>query len=178
MAYLNRKTFDIVNTINPSARPGDWFHVDDVLADTIQILNTRGYITTASKSGQVYCSTRETTIYNVRDTSGKQPELLQIANEFKHRIPSSNILRIERIAQSDYRVVTREYSKAMTSITFSKEYYFRKLPEDTIYENNKLIHFYPDNLTGFDLIAAQVEYCNHLLAWSCDLPLNIFVNDY
>ena len=54
MAHMKRKTFDIIEYGEGRAKSSyaDSFHVDDLLAPTIQILNRKYYLTEACCAGE------------------------------------------------------------------------------------------------------------------------------
>ena len=71
MAYLHKRTFDILGRDRLGYVPmDDLFYVDDALAETIQILNTRGYTTVACRAGEAFPTTQLVTLYNVHDSRG------------------------------------------------------------------------------------------------------------
>lgn len=175
MAYINSKTFDIIHSGDPLSNRNDWYFVDDILADTIQVLNARGYTTRSSSAGVPYCEAKATMLRNVRDDTGVLPKIEDIAKAFRARVPDANLLRIDRVNLRDFKVTCRVYTPQATRIEFESDVYFRKLPSGTKYADRVLSHEYDPSLTGFDFLAAQYEFCRELFDWSCALPLNLFI---
>lgn len=175
MAYIHKKTFDIIRDCETGSLNSDWFYVDDILADTIQVLNSRGYTTVSCHAGSAYCVTRKTVLRNVRDNTGAVPDIRSIANAFRAKVGKTNILRIDRVNLRDFSVTQRIYSPQSTVITFAEDVYFKKLPKGAIYKDKVLSFVYPRGLTGFDFLSAQYEYCHELFNWSCTLPMNLFL---
>lgn len=175
MAYINKRTYDIVQLLDGSNDQKDWFFVDDLLAETVQVLNARGYHTLASSVGIPFCTTSNIMLRNVRTSDGSVPDISDVAKAFRERVPDVNILRIERTGFRDYKITKRIYEPQSTRIEFKNDVRFKKLPKGTEYSDRVLYHEYKAGLVGFELLEAQLDYCRQLFEWSCKLPLNLFV---
>ena len=149
--YLNGNTFEIVNDI---------FEVDDLIAETISILNTKGYHTLYCCSGHV-----------------KDPRLYE--KYCMHKDELNGIHNYHIINEKDnYVDVLIPYQDTVVYIMFDKKYDFI-LPKDFRWTDDKTIYsyeisYYEDNKKrNSNDIQKEIESVNNeLLSWALSLPNN------
>lgn len=149
--YLNSYTFEIVNDI---------FEVDDLIGETISILNKKGYHTLYSCSGHV-----------------KDPRLYEkyhIHKDELNGIYNYHIINEE----DDYVDVLIPYQSTFTYIMFNKKYNF-DLSKSFRWEDDKTIYSYAINYyennkkRSSNDIQKEIENVNNeLLSWALSLPNN------
>ena len=146
--YIDKTTFDIVENV---------FDVDDDIANSISILNKKGYYTQYSCSGHV-----------------KDPRLYE-----KYIIDKNN----QEICIDSYIVeentkeytVLKPYTYTQIYIKFIEDYKFKNLPKEFSKEDRiiyKTIKFYNDQgKKKSSVIEREIkESNNHLFEWAQDLP--------
>lgn len=141
--YINYDNFEINN---------EYFEVDDLIAESISLLNKKGYKTLFSCSGHV-----------------KNPNLYE---KYRYRkdefepMESSEYYIIKE--DSEYIETLEPYSFTSCYIMFDKEYHFENLPDGfSLYENNvidRIIYFYENkNKRKSDDIQKEIEHVNQIL---------------
>lgn len=143
--YIDKNTFEIVDNV---------FEVDEQIADTISILNKKGYLTLYSCSGHV-----------------KDPRLYE-----KYPIEKADDCCDSFII--DDKSILIPYLSTRIYILFDKEYSFKTLPKNFIIENLdcksiifKEIDFYINNIKrkSNDIQKEINESNNDLLEWAQNL---------
>ena len=149
--YLNGNTFEIVNDI---------FEVDDLIAETISILNKKGYHTLYCCSGHV-----------------KDPRLYEKYHLHKDELNDKHNYHIIN-EEDDYVDVLIPYQDTVVYIMFDKRYdfdlskSFEWIDDKTIYSYE--ISYYEDNeKRNSNDIQKEIENVNNeLLSWALSLPNN------
>lgn len=149
--YLNGNTFEIVNDI---------FEVDELIAETISILNKKGYHTLYCCSGHV-----------------KDPRLYEKYHLHKDGLNGIYDYHIIN-EEDDYIDVLIPYQNTIVYIMFDKKYDF-KLPKEFRWTDDKTIYsyeisYYEDNeKRNSNDIQKEIENVNNeLLSWALSLPNN------
>lgn len=147
--YINNKTFEIVD---------DVFEVDEDIAQTISVLNKKGYHTKYCCSGHVK-DTRLYEMYNVKNSEDSKIEFLgYIVNK---KIDSYDVLM--------------PYTFTTVYIMFDYDYNFNELPNGFKKKDNaieKVINYYTNNVKK-DMCDIEKEIKNAndiLLKWAVSLP--------
>lgn len=149
--YLNSNTFEIVNDI---------FEVDELIAETISILNKKGYHTLYCCSGHVKDS-RLYEKYHLHKDELNDKHNYHIINE-----------------RDNYVDVLIPYQDTVVYIMFDKKYdfdlpkSFRWIDDKTIYSYK--ISYYENNKkrNGNDIQKEIENVNNELLSWVLSLPNN------
>lgn len=149
--YLNSNTFEIVNDI---------FEVDELIAETISILNKKGYHTLYCCSGHV-----------------KDPRLYEKYHMHKDELNGIHNYHIIN-EEDDYVDVLIPYQDTVVYIMFDKKYdfdlpkSFRWIDDKTIYSYK--ISYYENNKkrNGNDIQKEIENVNNELLSWASSLPNN------
>ncbi|MBQ9072768.1 MAG: hypothetical protein IJY25_06390 [Bacilli bacterium] len=147
--YIDKNTFEIVDNV---------FEVDEDIAETISILNKKGYYTLYSCSGHV-----------------KDPRLYEkyiVQKNDGDNLIDSYIVDKE---QKSYSVL-KPYTFTVVYIKFDKDYKFNNLPngftkkDDNIIE--KIINYYDNGKKiKSDVIDQEINFSNKiLLEWAKKLP--------
>lgn len=149
--YIDSNTFEIVNDI---------FEVDDLMGETISILNKKGYHTLHCCSGHV-----------------KDPRLYE--KYHMHKDELDGIYNYHIINEEDnYVDVLIPYQNTLAYIMFDKRYdfnlskSFKWIDDKTIYSDS--ISYYEDNKKrSSNDIQKEIENVNNeLLSWALSLPNN------
>lgn len=149
--YLNSNTFEIINNV---------FEVDDLIGETISILNRKGYHTLYCCSGHV----KDHRLY----------EKYHLHKDELDGIYDYHIINEE----DDYIDVLIPYQNTVVYIMFDKKYdfdlhkSFRWIDDKTIYSYE--ISYYEDNKKrNSNDIQKEIESVNNeLLSWASSLPNN------
>ena len=147
--YIDKKTFEIIDNV---------FEVDEDIADTISILNKKGYYTKYCCSGHV----KDPNIYYMY----KEESILENKdNEVDYTV---NI-------KEDTCDILKPYTKTLIYILFDKEYNFKTLPNGFKKDKNTIemfINYYDmDKRKNSNDIDKEIKKANKVLyEWACDLP--------
>ena len=104
MAYMHRRTFDIINNSNIDGILEEYFEIDDYIARPVQILNRKGYRTRFCCSGHPFETLNELTLEGTEDAD---PEEL---------LPG--VVSSEKLPDGSLRVVVRQALDCEAYITF------------------------------------------------------------
>lgn len=148
--FISKKIFDFVDNI---------FEVDEDIAETISILNKKGYYTKACCSGHI----KDPRIYelykNVKKLNKSDKKIGCIINQDKN----------------NYDVLI-PYTSTSIYIMFNKKYDFSTLPKGFYKKENniieKVIEYYDkDNKVDCNIINNMIKECNEdLCNWAKSLP--------
>ena len=144
MAYIHKKTFDIIHTTNiKELLNEEYFEVDDMIALPIQALNSKGYRTLFSCSGHLFKA------------------LYEISVELD-----------DRIVKGHYEA--RSIPELSCYITFDRGIHLPLIPKGFIgkTENDLLTirSVDEDNTDGFDFFEETVYKMRSLYDWAKSLP--------
>lgn len=173
MAYLHKRTFEILGRERRGyVSMEDLFYADDALAETIQVLNTRGYATEACRAGELYDTTRQITLYNVRDSGGRLVREADVIAAYLERFPKTAVLRAWECGPGSWHMTVTVPPKE-AYIRFRENARFKRLPKDTVYLNRTLMRAVKGEAPGTERCVALADYYKELLEWACRLPLNM-----
>lgn len=143
--YINKNTFDVVDNI---------FEVDELLAETISMLNKKGYYTKYCCSGHV-----------------KDPRIYELTK--------GNNTLIENVGYMvDNQNILIPYTFTTVYIMFNNYYHFDNLPEGFKQKENTIefvISYYKDNVRKeSNDIENEIKNANdRLFEWVINLPKKI-----
>lgn len=173
MAYLDRRSFDIVGLDHDGYFPQEaLFYVDDALAETIQLLNTRGYITEACRAGDIFGGTQEITVRNVRDSRGMVVHPGDVAAAYLKYRPGSTVLRAREIRSATWALTVATPPRD-AYIRFRDEQRFKRLPAGGVYMNRTLRRATHIGVGGLERLEALTAFHRALLDWAAALPLSL-----
>lgn len=147
--YIDKKTFEIVDNV---------FEVDEDIADTISILNKRGYYTKFCCSGHI-----------------KDPRIYEIyENESILENKDNKIGYMVNIKENTCDILM-PYTETLIYIMFDKDYNFKTLPNGFKKEENtieKFINYYDvDKRKKSNDIDKEIKEANKILyEWAYKLP--------
>jgi len=173
VAYLHKDSFEIVRDGERDLLSAEYIYADDMIAQTVQVLNARGYSTPDFGTDRPFETISQTTLFNVRDSQGREPRLQDIAKAYRERFPEVKVVSIRRTGNRTYKLIRSTAEKRRTFIRFTQGTYLPCLPSNSDYTDGVLSHYYPAEAEGMDFLQLCLEYCRNLYEWASSLPLNI-----
>lgn len=159
--YISVKTFEIDNDI---------FEVDDAIAETISILNKKGYHTTYSCSGHSEPQFQSIAYIPVKTIES----FIEMNKDSKYYI-----LGQQKVGNQDVYVIVTGFDYTEVYISFDKEYEFSSLPHNFEYSTlgnhsslSQMFDLFDENgnLLSEDEISDKLKQANEdLLNWAKSL---------
>ena len=149
MAYIHKKTFDIIQESNIAHYTDDYFQVDDMIALPVQVLNKKGYYTQASRYGSPF------DIVNEWFTNERIPEDTYNNNYLEsHGAVEVYEYEIQGNAKYKYKLIRRDKPNHAGYIQFLPGV----IPSDIAEEFNLPDGFDLDDDIGYYLISHSQHY--------------------
>lgn len=154
MAYMHKKTFDIIQGSNIDNLLNDYFEVDDMIALPIQQLNRKGYTTTFCCCGHPFVNVKEAFIHSKYD-------------DYYSVIPGT--YKVEELDNGIHRALIKDYSSKETYISFVEAVELPIIPEGFIYEDYILTKQY-NEFSEYQFFKELLNTMSLLNEWAKQLP--------